>query len=131
MRVKFLIDAFDSVAGPETATMGFGKVERGEALGEVMLHPCSQFWGSLLVVGDSFLKPRLRAGEVRAMEDGAYIGGDYAAKFKPGNVGPGVLLEMELTPLPRNGGKDRTACGGTDRTACGSQSGVSVADDEL
>jgi hypothetical protein len=57
------------------------------------------------------------------MEDGAYLGGDYAAKFKPGNVGPGVLLEMELTPLPRNGGKDRTACG--------SQSGVSVADDEL
>jgi hypothetical protein len=57
------------------------------------------------------------------MEDGAYLGGDYAAKFKPGNAGPGVLLEMELTPLPRNGGKDRTACG--------SQSGVSVADDEL
>lgn len=57
------------------------------------------------------------------MEYGAYIGSDYAAKFKPGNVGLAVLLEMELTLLPRTGGKDRTACGSEPR--------VSVADDEL
>ena len=95
---------FNSVVGPETTTMGFGKIGHEEALGEVLLHPSSQFWGSLPVVGDSVVKPRLRSGEVGSIEYGAYIGSDYAAKFKPGNVGLAVLLEMELTLLPRTGG---------------------------
>ena len=56
------------------------------------------------------------------IEDGADVSGNAGTHVDAGNVSLGVLLEMELAALPRDGGED---CG-----TGGSEAGMGIADDE-
>ena len=73
---------------------------------EVFLHPSSEFWSRLGVFengGGQQIAGRL---EVFGIEDGADVVSNGDFHFLLGNVGLGVLLEMELTAIPRDGGED-------------------------
>jgi len=53
-------------------------------------------------------KSYLGGGQIQRGEDGADVIGDIRTHLQAWHLGLGVLLEVELTALPRHGGK--TAC---------------------
>ena len=119
---EFLIDAFDGVACAHAALVGSWEGEGREAFGDVCFHPGGKFWGRLGVGLHQGFEAGLGGDEIRAVEDGTDIGGHAGAHFETGDVSLGVLLEMELAALPRDGGKD----GSTG----GREAAMGVADDE-
>ena len=62
-------------------------------------------------------------GAIRGEEDAADVGGDLGAQLEAGDVGLGVLREMELAALPGDGGEDGAPGGG--------EAGMVVAHEEL
>jgi len=105
---EFEIDAFESVAGAQASLMGGRESEDGEALWDIFFHPSSEFWGGFGIGCDEVFETLLSRLKVRAVEDGADVGSDLGAHVKTRDVGLGVLLEMELAALPRDGRKDGT-----------------------
>jgi len=74
-------------------------------------------------VGDELLEPLFGGGAVGAGKEAADGLADFLALVAARDIGLGVLLEVELAALPRDGGKD----GG----AGGLEADMIVADDEL
>jgi len=79
--------------------------EDGEAQGDVLLDPRGELRVGAGVAGDDLFESALCGGEIRAEEDAAHGFGDSGPLVEAGDVGLGVLLEMELAALPRDGGK--------------------------
>jgi hypothetical protein len=102
--------------------MGGGQGEHGEALRQVFLHPRGEFGRAFDVVGDDFSESLFGRGATGAFKDAADGARDFGALIQARNVSLGVLLEVELAALPRNGAKDGLARGG--------HAGVIIADDE-
>ena len=119
---EFLINAFDGVACAHAALVGSGEGEDREAFGDVCFHPSGKFRCRLGVGLHQDFKAGLGGGEIRAVEDGTDIGCHAGAHVQTGDVSLGVLLEMELAALPRDGGED----GSTG----GRESAMGIADDE-
>jgi len=119
----FLVDPFERIGSAKAALVGGWEGEDGEALWKGGFQPGGEFWGAGGVGGDDFLETALSAWAVRTGEDAAEVGGDLGAQFQAGDVGLGVLLEVELAALPWQGGKD----GATG----GAQAGVVVGDEKL
>jgi len=119
---EFLIDALDGVACAHAALVGSGEGEDREAFGDVCLHPGGKFRGRLGVGLHEGFEAGLGGDEIRAVVDGTDIGRHAGAHVETGDVSLGVLLEMELAALPRDGGED----GSTG----GRESAMGVADDE-
>ena len=117
------VDPFEGIGGSEAALMGLWEVKDGEAHGEILLHPGCKFGMGGGVAGDERLESGLGSGQIRAVEDGADVMGDSGALVQAGDVGLGVLLEMELAALPGHGWEDRPA---GRAEAC-----VVIADDQL
>jgi hypothetical protein len=107
----FLIQALQRVGGAQAFLVGEGQREDGKAQRQVFLHPDGEFGGALGKKRDDFLESQLGGGTVGAVKDAADGAGDFSALIQPRDIGLGVLLEMELTTLPRHGGKDRRAGG--------------------
>ena len=95
----------------------------GEALRNIFLDPRGELWGGGGVQGDDFLEAALSGGKIGAEEDAAYGFSDSSALVQSRHVGLCVLLEVELAPLPGDGGKN----GGTG----GPEAGMVVADEEF
>lgn len=106
---EFEIDSFEGVAGAQAALVGGRESEDGEALRDIFFHPCSELWSGFGIGGDEVFETILSGLKVRAIEDGADVGSDFGAHVKAGNVGLGVLLEMELAALPGDGRIDGAA----------------------
>jgi hypothetical protein len=70
-----------------------------------------------------FLEANFGGGPTGAVKHAAECVGDFLPLLEPEHIRLGVLLEVELAALPRNGAKDGLARG--------PQAGVVVADDEL
>ena len=121
--LEFLVDPFQGVAGAQSELVGEWQSEDGEALGQVGFHPGGEFRSAGGIEGDDFLEAAFRGRPIRAVEHAADGFGDGGPLVQAGDVGLGILLEVELAALPRHGRKD----GG----AGGAQAGVVVADDEL
>lgn len=102
--------------------MGGREGEDGKALGKVVLHPEGEFGSGWRVGQHEIFEPGGGGREIGAEEDGANVGGDFGPQIEPGNISLGVLLKMELTALPGDGGEDSSSGGG--------ESGMGVADDE-
>lgn len=99
------------------------QTESGEPLGQIFFHPSGEFWGALGIKVDELLELVLGGGKVWAVEEAADGAGDLSALIQPRDMGLGILLEVELAALPRDGRED----GG----AGGFEADVVVADDEL
>ena len=120
---EFHIDAFERIAGAQTALMGAGEGEDGKTLREVFFHPSGQFWGGGGVTGYHFFEARLGSEAVRTIEDRADGLGHGGALIQTRHIGLGILLQMKLATLPGHGREDGLPGGG--------QTLVVVADDEL
>ena len=120
---EFLVDPFQSVAGAEAELPGWRQGEDGKALGQVGFHPGGEFGSAGGIEGHDFLEAAFGGWTIGAVEHTANGLGDGDPLVQAGDIGLGILLEMELAALPRHGRKD----GGTS----GAQAGVVVADDEL
>jgi len=72
-------------------------------------------------VGDDLLEPLFGGESTGTLEDAADGAGDLGALLQARDVSLGVLLEVELAPLPGDGAKDGLARGG--------HAGMIVADD--
>jgi hypothetical protein len=73
-------------------------------------------------LSDDLFEPLFGGGAVGAFQDAANGAGHFGALIQTRNVSLGVLLEVELAALPRDGPKDGLACRG--------HAGVIIADDE-
>ena len=119
---EFLIDALDGVACAHAALVCGGEGEDGEALGDICFHPGGKFRGRGGVGLHQGFEAGLGGDEILRVEDGTDIGRHAGTHVEARDVSLGVLLEMELAALPRNGGED----GGTG----GRESAMGIADDE-
>src|SRR5512137_2872385 len=86
-------------------------------------HPGREFGSALGIVGDDFLEAAFGRRTIGAVEHTADGLGDGGPLVQAGDIGLGILLEVELAALPRYGRKD----GGARRA----QAGVVIVDDEL
>ena len=109
---EFLVDAFERIGGAHSFLVRGGEREHREALRQVFLHPGREFGGGFGVVGDDFLEPLFCGEATGAFEDAADGTGDFGALILARDVSLGVLLEVELAALPRDGPKDGLAGGG-------------------
>jgi len=103
--------------------MGFGKAEDGKAFREVGFGPCGKLGLGFGVGFDEACQTDFGVGPVVGVEDGGDVGGHFAFQFLLGDVLLSILLEVELTALPRRGCE-----AGFER---GAQTGVSVGGDEV
>ena len=108
---EFFIDAFERVAGAQTALVFAGEGEGGKALGEVFFHPGGEFGSGGGVGGDDFFEAGLGGEAIRAIEDGADGVGEGGTLVQAGHIGLGVLLEVELAALPGDAREHRLAGG--------------------
>lgn len=120
---EFLIHAFQPIGGAQSFLVGEGQGQDGQALWQVFLHPGGKFRDAFGVVRDDFLEAGFGRGAAGAVKHAADGVGDFLPLLEPGHIRLGVLLEMELAALPRDGAKDGFARG--------RHAGVVVADDEL
>ena len=120
---EFLVDPFQGVAGAHSGLVGEWQSEDGEALGQVSFHPGGEFGSTGGIESDDFFEAAFGGRPIRAVEHTADGFGDGGPLVQAGDIGLGILLQVELAALPRHGGKD----GG----AGGAQAGVVVADNEL
>jgi len=100
------VEGFAEVGGAEAFSDGLWEGEDGEALGEIMLHPRGELRSVFLVFQDGEgeqIAGRLKTGR---LEDGSDVGSDGMFHFLLWNVGLGVLLEVELAAIPRDGRED-------------------------
>ena len=119
---EFLVDALQRVGSAHSFLMGRGQREHREPLRQIFLQPPNEFGGALGIVRDDLLEPLLRGWATGTIEDTAEGAGDFGALVQAWDIRLGVLLEMKLAALPRDGAKDGFARGG--------HAGVVVADDE-
>jgi len=119
---EFLVDAFQCVGGAQAFLVGGGQREHREPLRQIFLQPGGELGRAFGVVRHDFLEPLFRCGATQAVEDAADRAGDFGALIQGWDVGLGVLLEVELAALPRDGAKDGFARG--------RHAGVIVTDDE-
>ena len=103
--------------------MGGGQRENREALRQIFFQPRDELGCALGIVGDDLFESLLGGGATGAVEDAADGAGDLGALAQSWHIGLSLLLEMKLTPLPRDSAEDGFASGG--------QAGVVIADDEL
>jgi len=87
----------------------FGQGVDVEALRDFGVHPGGEFGCDLDVFGDDLFEAGLGAGQIGAGEDGADIRSDVSAHLQAGDISLGVLLEVELVALPRQGGAEGVA----------------------
>ena len=106
---EFLVDALNGIAGAHASAMGFGQGVDGEALRDIGVHPGGEFGCDLDVFGDDLFEAGLGAGQIGAGEDGADICCDVSAHLQAGYISLGVLWEVELVALPRQGGGEGVA----------------------
>jgi hypothetical protein len=92
-------------AGADAAMMGCWRCMDREALRDIDLHSGSEFGAAFGVKAHSLFGPCLSCPEVERGEDRTDTIGDLSPHFQQWNIDLGVLLEMELAALPRNGGK--------------------------
>ena len=102
--------------------MGGGQCEDREPLRQVFFEPGGEFGGALGIVGDDLLESLFGSGATGAFEDAADGAGDFGPLIQAWDISLGVLLEMKLAALPRDGAEDGFARGGHAR--------VVIADDE-
>lgn len=119
---EFLVNAFQRVGGAHALLVGGGQREHREPLRQIFLQPGGEFGRAFGVVRHDLLEPLFRRGDTRACEDAADRAGDFGALIQAWDVRLGVLLEVELAALPRDGAKDGFARG--------RHAGVIVTDDE-
>ena len=121
--LEFLVDPFQGIAGAQSELVGEWQGEDGEALGQAGFHPGGEFGSAGGIEGDDFLEASFSGWPIRAVEHTADGVGDGGALVQAGDIGLGILLEVELAALPRHGRKDRGA-----RCA---HAGMVIADHEL
>ena len=73
---------------------------------QIFLQPGREFGSGFGVVGDELLEPLFCGEATGAIEDAADGAGDFGALLQARDVSLGVLLEVELAALPRDGPKD-------------------------
>ena len=122
LRLFFSVQSLDSIGGPQSATMGYGDLEHGETLREVVSHPLSQPRLRRFVGGDRFCDQAVGVGFCSGGVDAADALSDFAPGSDLGHVVPGVLLQVKLAPLP-----SRSWEGCVDRSI---EPGVAVACDQ-
>jgi hypothetical protein len=71
--LEFKIDAFDGIAGAESALVGGREGEDGEALGDIFLHPSGESGCGLGVGEDEVFEAFLSGGQIWGVEDGADV----------------------------------------------------------
>jgi len=119
--LEFLIDAFQGVGGAQSFLVGEGQGKDRQTLRQIFFHPSRKFGGAVGVVGDDFLEAGFGSEATGAIKHAADGTGDFLAQLDPGHIRLGVLLQVKLAALPRDGPKDGFAGGG--------HAGVVVADD--
>ena len=120
---EFPVDPLQSVTGTQSELVGEWQGKDGEALGQIGFYPGGEFGRANGVEGHDFFEASFSGRTIRAVEHAADSFGDGGPLVQAGDIGLGILLEVELAALPRHGRKDRGASG--------AQAGVVVADDEL
>ena len=85
--------------------MGFWQGKDGEAFWDVGFEPVGEVWGGLFVFGGDGFELVLSGQQIRRIENGAEVVGDFFPHVDFGDEGHGVLLEMELATLPGDTGK--------------------------
>ena len=100
------VNGFAEVGGTETFADGLGEGKDGKAFGEIFLHPGSELGGGFFVFQNGGGEQIAGGLEVWRIEEGADVGSDRDFHFLLGDVGLGVLLEVELATIPRHGRED-------------------------
>lgn len=85
--------------------MGFWQGKDGEAFWDVGFEPVGEVWGGLFVFGGDGFELVLSGQQIRRIENGSEVVGDFFPHVDFGDEGHGVLLEMELATLPGDTGK--------------------------
>ena len=106
-----MVDAFQRIGGTQPIVVGGGQREDCESLGQVFFQPGGEFGGALGIVSDDFLEPLFGGGATGAFEDAANGPGDFSPLIQARDISLGVLLEMKLAALPRDGPEDGLARG--------------------
>ena len=102
---EFLIHPFQPIGGAKAFLVGEGQRKDGQTLGQIFLHPSGKFRGTFGVMRHDFLEANFGSGAAGAVKNAADGVGDFLPLLEPGHIGLGVLLEVELAALPRNGAK--------------------------
>ena len=86
--------AMRDIAGAQSAAMGSGKGEGGQALREIFLHPSGQLGCAGRLSRHHCFESSFGAGAIGAIEDAADGLGDLGALIQARNISLGVFLEM-------------------------------------
>jgi len=97
------VECLAHVGGAQPLAAGFREAESGEAFGDVLLGPGGEFGRALLVGFHKLGELGFGVGAVFGVEDAADLVGDFLLEILGGDVGLGVLLEVELATLPGAG----------------------------
>ena len=100
------VGGFGEVGGAQAFADGFWEGEDGEGFGEIFIHPGGEFGSGLGVFEDGGGEQISGCLEGEGVKDGADVGGDGIFHFLVGDVGLGVLLEVELAAIPGDGWED-------------------------
>ena len=94
------VESFAHVGSAQTAADIFRKCKNGESFGNGIFHPTSEIGSGLGIFFDDLVETHVGFREVAGVEDVSDVVGDFLAHGDFGNVGLGVLLEMEMAALP-------------------------------
>ena len=84
---------------------GSGRAKTVRLCRVVGFEPVGEVWGGLFVFGGDGFELVLSGQQIRRIENGAEVVGDFFPHVDFGDEGQGVLLEMELATLPGDTGK--------------------------
>ena len=121
---QFLLDrALDRVGCTQALSVVLGQREDGEAFGDILLQPISQFGGGVAIAGDELGERGFRLGEILCRPDRFQLSADAPGGLGTGGVMDGVAGQVELAALPSGAAEDGAPGG--------AQAAVVVGDDEV
>lgn len=108
--LQFLLHAaLHRIGDAHAAAMVPGQREDRETLGCALLQPCGEFRGGVAVIRGQFGQGSFGLGPRTGGPDVSQFSADALSADDVRRVMDGVAGEVELTPLPRRGAKDRPA----------------------
>lgn len=104
------VERLAHVGGAQALATRFREAENGESFRDVLLGPGGEFGRALFVGFNKLGELGFGLGAVFGVEDAADLVGDFLFEILGGDVGLGVLLEVELATLPRAGVEGGSQC---------------------
>ena len=101
------METFHTIGGTQQTLEASGKSKDGETFGDVGSQPLRQTRSSLAVLCHRLGQLGFWGGAVGGIEDRANVCDNFCLHVLVRHLGLGILLQMELAPLPGDTTKDR------------------------